>query len=206
MIYPKLQTYIAQVLAEAEHIAEDRKPQLREMRRFIRQQLSAQKSPELIFICTHNSRRSHFGQIWAQTLAHYVGITSFKSYSGGTEATVFSTNAIDAIKQAGFRVIQLNESTNPLYRIRFSDSGNGITAFSKIFTHPANPQQDFCAVMTCTDADENCPFVAGALLRISTPYDDPKAYDNTPLKEEMYAARCRQIATELAWVFKGVNV
>jgi arsenate reductase len=58
--------------------------------------------------------------------------------------------------------------------------------------------------MTCTHADENCPFIPGA-TRISLPYEDPKAFDGTPEEEAIYAERCRQIARELLFAFSQVK-
>lgn len=204
-MYPQLIQYIQKILPEIDKIELERKQQLAVIQSFIREKLSTNQIPELIFICTHNSRRSHFGQIWAQTFAYYFGVTPFQAYSGGTQATSFNINAIRTVEQAGFHIIQLNEGGNPLYRIRFQDRHHGITAFSKIYTHPANPQRAFCAVMTCTDADEKCPYIPGAQLRVAIPYEDPKIYDKTPLQNEAYEARCHQIAVELAWIFKGLK-
>ena len=50
-------------------------------------------------------------------------------------------------------------------------------------------------------ADKQCPFVPGAALRIGLPFDDPKAFDNTPREAAMYDERCQQIARELLYVF-----
>ena len=58
--------------------------------------------------------------------------------------------------------------------------------------------------MTCTDADGNCPFIAGASIRVATPYIDPKKADNTPEQDATYDARSKQIATECLYVFSLV--
>jgi arsenate reductase len=59
--------------------------------------------------------------------------------------------------------------------------------------------------MTCTHADENCPLVAGADVRISLPYDDPKAFDNTPLEAAKYTERVHEIGREILYAFSLVN-
>ena len=41
-------------------------------------------SPQLNFICTHNSRRSHLGQIWAAIAGAYYNV-DVATFSGGTE-------------------------------------------------------------------------------------------------------------------------
>ena len=59
--------------------------------------------------------------------------------------------------------------------------------------------------MTCNSADKGCPFIPGASLRIPVTYDDPKAFDNSPLQNEKYLERCTQIATELKYVFSLIK-
>ena len=58
--------------------------------------------------------------------------------------------------------------------------------------------------MTCDSANEACPMVLGAEGRFPITYEDPKAFDNTPLQDEKYLKRSIQIATELHWVFKEI--
>lgn len=201
-MFPPLVSYISSLPEAFASISPERKHLLKQLSEYIAERVENSTSIELIFICTHNSRRSHFGQIWAQTLAYHYGIKGLKSYSGGTEATAFNPNAIRAIGQAGFRLRTISHGENPLYEIRFDESEEGISAFSKVFSHPANPQENFCAIMTCSEADEACPIVPGADARIALPYEDPKAFDNSPQEAEKYAERCLQIASELAFAFE----
>ena len=74
-----------------------------------------------------------------------------------------------------------------------------------MYDDPKNPQKEFAAIMTCSDAEENCPFIPGVELRIGTTYDDPKAFDNTPLQDTKYDERCKQIALETLYVFSKVK-
>ena len=67
--------------------------------------------------------------------------------------------------------------------------------------NPLNPKGNFAAVMTCNHADKNCPFIAGAERRISLPYEDPKAYDDTVDEAKMYNQRSIQIAQEMKFIF-----
>ena len=60
--------------------------------------------------------------------------------------------------------------------------------------------------MTCSHADENCPFIAGAEKRIPITYEDPKKFDNTPEQLAKYNERSLQIATELFYVFSKVKI
>lgn len=183
-------------------ISDSRKDELIPFIQFIKNKIDVGAEVNLNFICTHNSRRSQFSQIWAQTVADYFGIT-VKTFSGGVEVTAFNKTAVDTLESQGFEV----ESTgvqNPVYELTYDDDRAGIVAFSKLFDHPENPQSNFAAIMTCSHADENCPFIPGAEARIPVRYEDPKIADGTPQEQEVYAARSKEIATEMKYVFAQV--
>ncbi|MEZ4849720.1 MAG: protein-tyrosine-phosphatase [Bacteroidia bacterium] len=203
-IFPKIQRFIESLNTEPVQLSPDRKNRLTQIAEFIQQQTSKGKPAELIFICTHNSRRSHFGQIWAKVLADYYGLSSVYTYSGGTEATAFNPNAIEALRSVGFQIEVKDEGENPHYEIRYAENLPSLKAWSKVYSDPANPQQDFCAVMTCSEADEACPAVFGA-RRVSLPFEDPKKADGTPQEAETYLERCRQIAQEILFVMHSVK-
>ena len=65
---------------------------------YIKSKLKNQEIIALNFICTHNSRRSHLSQVWAQALAHHVGINTINCYSGGTEATALFPVVAETLK------------------------------------------------------------------------------------------------------------
>ena len=204
-MFPKIKEYIQEAEKNFGNIPEERKLLLAKISKYIAGKIKAGEKPELIYICTHNSRRSHFGQIWAKTAGTYYGIDNLQTYSGGTEATAFNPNAIRATITAGFEVEKDVKETNPNYKVRYQENGDSILCFSKKYDDPANPQDGFCAIMTCTEADGACPFVPGAVSRVSTPYNDPKAFDNTPAQDAKYNERCLQIATETLYVFSLVK-
>ncbi len=202
---PKIEQYISEAIKSFDTIPEERKHVLKKISAYVQQKVHEQQTAELIYICTHNSRRSHFGQIWAKVAATYYGFTDVETYSGGTEATAFNPNAIKAIETIGFHVTNEDGKPNPMYSVQFGDSKTVITCFSKKYDDKANPKQGFCAVMTCTEADGACPYIEGAAARISTPYTDPKAFDGTPQQDAMYLERSKQIATECLYVFSQIN-
>ena len=204
-IFPKIQRFIESLNSESVQLSTDRKNRLTQIAEFIQQQTSKGQPAELIFICTHNSRRSHFGQIWAKVLADYYGLSSLYTYSGGTEATAFNPNAIQALRTIGFQIEVKKDGENPHYEIRYAENLPSLKAWSKVYSDPANPQQDFCAVMTCSEADEACPAVFGAAERVSLPYEDPKKADGTPQEADTYLERCRQIAQEILFVMNFVK-
>ncbi|MGB2959401.1 MAG: protein-tyrosine-phosphatase [Bacteroidota bacterium] len=203
--YPLLTDYLENLNAEFSEIEEDRRADLRKMADYVTRKRASEKEANLVFICTHNSRRSHMAQIWAQTVAHHLGLSGVTTYSGGTDATAFNPRAVAAMKEAGFKIKQRNNSSNPVYTVSFASGAPSTEAFSKKFSDPSNPQEDFCAVMVCSQADEACPYVPGAEKRFSIPYEDPKAFDGTPQESEKYSERSRQIAREMLYLFTRVK-
>lgn len=205
LMYATLKTYLQQCLAAFDTIPEGRKELLKKIGHYIAAKKSKDETVNLVYICTHNSRRSHFGQIWAATAAAYYGIEGLHTFSGGTEATAFHPNAINALKRAGFQIRTKTEGANPRYEVYFDDGQKPLLCFSKTYDDPHNPQNNFAAIMTCGEAEENCPFIPGVDLRIATTYEDPKSFDGLAEQDHQYDARCRQIATECLFVFSEIG-
>ncbi len=203
MLYQQLEKTIASLNIEA--ISEERKQTLRPLIDYIQAKFSENKNANLNFICTHNSRRSHLSQVWAQSAAHFFNLKNVYCYSGGTEATSLFSMAAKTLEKAGFEIEVLSEGKNPVYAIKFDENEHPIIGFSKTFDDPFNPQSEFAAIMTCSQADANCPFIPGAEKRIPIKYDDPKAFDNTPQQAEKYEERSNQIAAEMLYVFSKVS-
>lgn len=204
-MYTSIKTYCDNLIREFSSIHPERKKLLEKISHYIITKQQNNKTINLVYICTHNSRRSHFGQIWAQVAANYYHIDNVQTFSGGTEATAFNINAINAIKRIGFNIKPINIEKNSIYHVFFDETLNPIICFSKVYDDAKNPKQDFAAIMTCSDAEENCPFIPGVELRIGTTYDDPKAFDNTPLQDAKYDERCKQIALETLYVFSKIK-
>ncbi len=190
---------------EIEKISADRKAILNPLAEYIKQKSERNEAIALNFICTHNSRRSHLSQIWAQTLAYYTGIQNISCYSGGTEATALFPMAVETMKNMGFQIDTLSETENPVYSIKFAKNAHPVIGFSKSYDDPFNPNSNFAAIMTCSSADKGCPFVSGSDARFPITYEDPKAFDDTPLQKEKYRERSLQIATELLYVMQKSN-
>jgi arsenate reductase (thioredoxin) len=203
--YPMLRQYIDSRVSEFDKIPDERKAQLRKLADYVKASRAEDKPVKLVFICTHNSRRSHMAQIWAAMAATHFGVGEVTTYSGGTEATAFNARAIAAIERAGFRTEIPQPGSNPRCLIRFEDSNSPLSCFSKKYDDETNPHGDFCAVMTCSQADAACPLVAGSDLRIALPYEDPKVADNTPREAATYDERCAQIGREMLFVFSEAS-
>jgi arsenate reductase len=206
VFYPALKDYLAQRVLESDQIPQDRKAELEAVAQYVRQKLHSGQTARLTFICTHNSRRSHLSQIWARVAAAWFGITGVETFSGGTEATTFNPRAVNALQSCGLQIDTDNPTaTNPVYRVRYSLEAPPLECFSKVFDQPPNPSTAYCAVMTCSQADDACPLVSGCDLRVAIRYEDPKAADDTPEEVARYAERSRQICREMLYMISQVN-
>jgi arsenate reductase (thioredoxin) len=186
-----------------EYINDDRKVLLNTVVDFIQQKKDAAHEVKLVFVCTHNSRRSQLSELWASVLADFYGI-EVNTFSGGVEVTEFNHRAIKSLKGIGFDIDQeLKEQ--PYYHFLLGNSGKPKIMFSKMYDDKINPESDFAALMTCSDADENCPFIPGTAQRIPLRYDDPKAFDDTPKESAAYDLKSKEIATEMKYIFSKIK-
>jgi protein-tyrosine-phosphatase len=157
---------------------------------------------DLTVICTHNSRRSQLGQLWLKVAALHYGIKNIYTFSGGTEATSFNYRMVNAVKEYGFKVKQLDETANPKYHIQLGETDESMDIlYSKVYSENYNPQSNYIAMMVCSQADEGCPFVYGSYKRISLPYLDPKAFDDTEIEMTKYAVKVNEIGREMLFIF-----
>ena len=186
-------------------ISEERKRILEPLIDYIQQKVNDEAEINLNLICTHNSRRSHLSQVWSQTMASYFNIKNIHSYSGGTEATALFPMVAKTLTKNGFQVKNLSEGKNPVYSIKFADNEHPIIGFSKKLDDDFNPKSNFVAIMTCSHADENCPIVLGCDTRIPITFNDPKAFDDSPLQAEKYNETSMLIATEMKYVFSKIK-
>lgn len=198
---------ITQILSNfsEKNIKGERKEQLKPLVEYIQNKINNNETIRLNFICTHNSRRSHLSQIWAQTMAFHFGIKSIFCYSGGTEATAMFPKVAETLINQGFHIQKLSESENPVYGVKYAKNENPIICFSKTYDNSFNPKSDFGAIVTCNNADENCPIVLGSDQRFSIKYNDPKAYDGTDLQTEKYTERSLEIGQEMWFVFQSIS-
>ncbi len=183
----------------------DRKELLKPLIDYIQSKVTQQKEIRLNFICTHNSRRSHLAQVWAQVAATYYRIPNVFCYSGGTEATALYPQVAKTLENQGFKILPISAGNNPVYALKYAQNGHPVIAFSKTYFDNFNPVSEFAAIMTCTNADGDCPFIPGAEKRIPITFNDPKEFDNTPSQEAKYEERSLQIALEMFYVFSQIN-
>ena len=162
-----------------QNISEERKNILRPLIDFVQQKVNNSQEISINFICTHNSRRSHLSQVWAQVAAAYYTIPNVHCYSGGTEETALFPKVAETLTHQGLSIFKIADTDNPV--------------------------SAFVAIMTCSQADGGCPFIAGAEKRIPITFEDPKISDNTQEQSKVYADRSLQIATEMFYVFSKIN-
>lgn len=199
---PQLSTFIESL--EPPQPDTERREALDDLAAWLRTSLEHGEQVSLVFICTHNSRRSHLAQIWMAAMARYYGLQGVATYSGGTEATAFNPRAVASLRRSGFLIAEPG-GDNPRYAVYMHGETAPLICFSKKYDHPDNPAHGFAAVMVCSDADENCPVVFGAESRFALPYLDPKASDGQPDEAATYDLRSRQIAAEMKYIARKAS-
>lgn len=151
---------------------------------------------EVIVVCTGNSRRSILGSSMGNLAAAYYGLPEIRFHSGGTDPTAFNSRTVATLRSIGFEIEPTGQeaprgepdTANLIHRIRWAD-GFEMLEFSKRYSDASNPQSGFAALMVCSEADEGCPLVKGAALRLSMPFLDPKTYDGGAFESAKYAER-----------------
>jgi arsenate reductase (thioredoxin) len=204
-LLPALESYVHEVAHELDQVPEERRETLERIAVDITARLQAGDSAQLTFICTHNSRRSHMSQIWAQTAASYYGLDLVQAYSGGTEITACNCRTVTAMRRVGFAIQDATTGDNPLYLVQYAGNRPPIRAYSKLYDADDNPKRDFIALMTCSSADRSCPEVKGATARHAIHYADPRLCDDTPTETTAYNERCREIAREMFYIMSEVR-
>ncbi|MDG5767987.1 protein-tyrosine-phosphatase [Balneolales bacterium ANBcel1] len=204
---PILDQLIDQFSEEESRIESGRLAVLDELTGYIRTAGKSGQTVRLNFICTHNSRRSQMAQIWAHTAAVAFQVPHIEVHSGGTEVTEFNPWAVKAMKTLGFRIDSTetdNGSGNPRYHVHIGTGTPALTCYSKRFDDVLPADTPFAAVMTCSDADRNCPVVPGAALRIPITYEDPKQFDGSGREQQEYLRTAIEIGREMIRVFQKV--
>lgn len=200
---PAVRSFLQSLEAEFDRIDPTRQELLKSLGSWIGGQVQKNQPAHLIVICTHNSRRSHMGQVMLALAAQYYGVPDVHTWSGGTEATAINPQAVAAIQRAGISLKKVTSGDNPRYHLNIDGLPEAErTLFSKRFDETPNPSQNFAAIMVCSEADEGCPFVPGAAARFSLPFRDPKESDGTPLMESVYDERLRDIGREFLFAMK----
>ena len=145
---------------------------------------------KIVFICTHNSRRSQLCEAWGSVLSKRFNLNLF-FYSAGTEKTGVYVEVINALQRAGLEIDKGG---------KINDINNPIELYSKTLDEIKG--DEFISLMTCSDAEENCPVDPRSKKNIKLFYNDPKKFDGTHKESLEYDKICKLIASELNAIFK----
>jgi hypothetical protein len=189
---------VGRLLDARDSIAPPRRANLNVLAGVLVRELRANGRADVVFVCTHNSRRSIFSQAWLAAAAAHFGLP-LAAFSGGSQATRVAPAAIRALESLGFDVALVGgaDAQNPRYDLRYLTSGAPLHLWSKRYGERPNPESGFIAVVNCSQADEGCPQIEGARSRLAVLYADPKIADGTPDEEKVYFTRAEQIGTEI---------
>ena len=201
----EIEMFCIEIVSNFDIIPHERKEKLSKFSSYISTKIKERQMPKIVVVCTHNSRRSHIGQIWLAVGADYFQLPEIQTFSGGTEATAFNIRAVKAFQRIGFDITANDETENPVYQISWNEGMKPYQAFSKKYDEDPNPKENFAAIMVCSEADEGCPFVNGCDFRFSLPFEDPKEFDETELETEKYDERVKQIGREMLFVMSQVK-
>lgn len=203
-----------QIKEDDSFISEERKAKLEEIIQYAKSKINENKDLNLTFICIHNSRRSHFSEVWFHIASLFHNL-KVNTSSGGTSETACNYRVISSFNRFGFDVTStlstknengveiISSDTNPLYTFDFK--GQSKFLFSKVFNCDYNPNSNFVAVMVCSEAETNCPYVFAADSRISMPFSDPSEFDGTELESEGYDKKSIEIALEMFYLVSKIK-
>jgi len=192
-LFPSLSRNVDRLSQETTAIGPQRTQLLEQAARQIVDRFKAEETLHFSVVCTHNARRSQIGQAWLNALASYDGLSNVEAFSAGTETSAFHPNAVKALQTIGFQIGETKEGSNPHYQTQIGEAHPAFTQFSKTLDDPSIPQEHLVAIMVCRSADEACPFVPGASLRLSIPFEDPGKTDQTPEAPAAYLATAEEI-------------
>lgn len=207
-MHPTLPSFFIEQLSQAKNLTlpATKLAAAQELSHYIAKQWANGQTPQLMCVCTHNSRRSFLAQFWAAAMPYALGLPTVSSFSAGNEVTRIHPNTMTALERLGVQLIPINGSSegNPHFLAEWAHTGLTWPLFSKSISHEANPRQGFAAIMVCSSADEACPFVPGAEKRVTLNFDDPKAGDTTPNPGIYYDQTSLEIATAFWHVYKSL--
>ncbi len=203
-LLPKVRAYADLLTTSLDMIDEKHREGAAEFADWLAANYEPGKPLHVTVICTGNSRRSFLGATTGNIAAAYCGMPEVRFHSGGTAPSACNKRTVATLKEIGVGVEPTGKegprgepkTANPCYRIAWGSAGRladepamEVVEFSKNYADPANPQESFAALLVCGEADEACPTVRGAAVRISMPYLDPKLYDDSPFEAAKYAER-----------------
>lgn len=205
-MFQKLGKICDTLVSQSELIPDERKGMLQMLSYYIRKKYEEGKNPKLLVISTHNARRSQIAQIWLGISAEYFNISKLEIYSGGLEVSEFDVRVINAFERIGIEIEFDNRlESNTKYLIKWNEKMEPLVGFSKKYEHKSNPQDQFCAIIVCSNANKKSPIVFGSEFKISIPFSDPQSFNDTDVEDLIYDSRVKQIGREMLFVLGEVR-
>lgn len=204
-MYPQVERYLAERVAEFSSIPRTRQKTLNSLRKWVVDRRDAGGTIRLMFLSVDNSRRSLMAQALALAAAHNYGLEGVSSHSGGADATALNIRALGGLRRAGFAAATMDDTDNPTWKLRFDRDIGPVELFSKKLRHPSNPRKDLCTIVISSEAEKKFKKVPGADRRLSLHYKDPRSADGSAEEVDVYDDCCAQIAREMAWVFARIE-
>ena len=149
-------------------------------------------SRSIVFICTHNSRRSQFCEFWAKYFSNHYD-KNLNIYSAGVEKTEVYNGVFKALLRCGVKKLN-NKLVIDKQSIRLESK-----------TLEEIHLKSFISIINCSDAEKNCPIDFRSIANINLKYEDPKSFDGSSSEEDEYFNTSYLIARELNYIIRNIN-
>lgn len=192
--YP-VSTFIETLRKASSFLKADRKLLLNKVVEVIK---SHDKEAKVVFVCTHNSRRSQAAELLLHLISEH-----FKrpiiTESAGTESTAFHGNMVKAFNSFGVNFLKYDLG-NPLYI--YQEFGQDKYLYSKRLEEL--DYQNSILITVCGDAKDNCPLILDGLAHLHLGYTDPKSFDGSDDELTGYQGKILEIGAELYYLVKRI--
>ena len=151
------------------------------------------KTRSIVFLCTHNSRRSQICEVWGKVFAE-IYRKKININSAGAFKTVVHSQVYESIVKCGLVVDNKKEIFFDKKKFKLNSK-----------TIDSLTMKNFIAVMTCSNAEKSCPNDPRSIRNIKMFFNDPRIYDETDKMSREYLNTTIYIAEELNYIFKNIN-
>jgi len=189
-------------MSDSASISEERLLELDNLAELTLNTINKHGQAELLFVCTHNSRRSQIAELLCFAILNYFKVEEIDCLSAGTEQTHVNKRIIKAMRSAGFGIETSGFGDHIKYDL-ITENAMVKVLYSKTLDHILRKGPSMITVMVCDDADQNCPYVPDT-IRFSLNYTDPKFSDDSPEEPHVYADKVDEIGRELTHLVSSI--
>ncbi len=140
------------------------------------------KTRSIVFLCTHNSRRSQICEVWGKVFAE-IYRKKININSAGAFKTVVHSQVYESIVKCGLVVDNKKEIFFDKKKFKLNSK-----------TIDSLTMKNFIAVMTCSNAEKSCPNDPRSIRNIKMFFNDPRIYDETDKMSREYLNTTTYIA------------